>query len=119
METFPTNSITRRSIAPRCVIQVLLPVAARSLYETPSDKGFEVESFVLVNGTGNRVTVRLHHVLARESVAQRNGIVYDLAMQPYSTLALDIPVYMLAGDSIYGLASAASSIACLIYGRET
>jgi len=74
-----------------------------------------VTMMVFANTTASRRTVRLHHVGPAQDSSTANAILYDAAIAPYGSLAVDLRLGLGPGESLRGLADA-SGVSLTMYG---
>lgn len=87
----------------------------------PSGKYWVVRSILVVNTDASARTFRLHHTPANEASSVYNALFYDVRIAANSTVSLldeGVQLWLLAGESLRGLASAASVVTIQVYGEE-
>lgn len=112
------NPIDYRSHPSRKLAAHLAKAAAHHIYECPTDRTATVASMWITNTHSGNETVRVHHCRAGETVAASNALVYDLAVNSKTTTVYDQPIFMVGGDRVWVLASAADRVAITLYGSE-
>lgn len=87
----------------------------------PSGKYWVVRSIVIANTDASARTFRLHHAPANEAASVYNALFYDVRIAANSTVSLldeGVQLWLLSGETLRGLASAASVVTIHVYGEE-
>ena len=87
----------------------------------PSGKYWVVKSIVVANTDATARTFRLHHAPANEASSVQNALHYDVRLAANSTISLldeGVQLWLIEGESLRGLASAASVVTIHVYGEE-
>lgn len=98
--------------------QATLGTGASTLYTVPSSTITLVRNIVACNSNASSRTFRLHLVKSGGSPSTTNAITYDQTLTTGATDLQDIFQILVAGDSIRGLASNASSVGVNASGVE-
>lgn len=117
MNAYPTNQYQRSTSSPRMLCQQLVRTTGHMVFEAPAASAMTIDAIWLANGNTAAVTVRLHHLSPSATASQANALVYDMAVPATSTVVLDGPIVMSAGDLLWASCSVASQLALTAYGR--
>lgn len=113
-----TNPYSRLSQPRRKLFQGTLTTAAKILYRCPDGKSARIDSIYMTNIHSGSVSVRIHHTLPNEPVADSNALYYDLSCSSKTTTIDDSPKWMTAGETIQALAGSSGHLVVTIYGTE-
>lgn len=112
------NPIDHRSYPSRKLSAQFAKASAHHIYECPSDRTATVASMWIVNTHSGNETVRVHHCRAGETPVASNALVYDFGVNSKTTTVFEQSIFMVGGDRLWVLASAADRVAITLYGSE-
>jgi hypothetical protein len=92
-----------------------LTTTDQQLYLNGKDSPVLIAPVWIVNTTAAKRTVRIHHVLPGETAQSGNAILYDSTLAANSSMLIEMPISLGAGEQIRGLADAAG-VNVLLYG---
>lgn len=112
------NPIDYRSYPSRKLSAQFAKASVHHIYECPSDRTATVASMWIVNTHSGNETVRVHHCRAGETPVASNALVYDFGVNSKTTTVFEQSIFMVGGDRLWVLASAADRVAITLYGSE-
>lgn len=120
MSSLPTNfNVADRSLRPtRRLSARLLPAANLTVYECPQSRTCSVTSVVVANVTAAAEEVDLHHVIPTETAGTSNALLYSVSVAANSTMVIELPITLTAGDKLVAQGSAASALCVTLYGSD-
>lgn len=95
-----------------------LTTSATSVYTVGSGKSAVVKQMIFSNTTSSASTVTAHVVPVSGSATAANGIIYNLAIGPYSQLIWSGDIPLATGEQIYLLAGAGTTVTYIVSGIE-
>lgn len=95
-----------------------LGTTTATLYTVPSSTTTIVKQILLTNTTGSAKTATIRIVPSGATEGAQHDILSAISMSANETISFNCSVVMTAGDTICGLASAGTSVNCLISGVE-
>jgi len=90
-----------------------------TLYECPAGNQSTVYSVWIANTTASAVTIRLHHLIPRESAAEENALFYGLSCAANTTTVVEVPIYLGPGEKLAAYASSSTAATFTVYGSES
>jgi hypothetical protein len=100
----------------RLVAPQTLATTAGLLYQVPANTTAVVKQLLITNQSALAATITLNLVPSGSINTLSNEVLSTMPVAPSSTITFDLTQVLNAGDSIYGVASASSSINVMISG---
>lgn len=88
------------------------------LYECPPGQSAVIYAIWIANTSASSVTVRIHHLIPRETAAEENALVYGLTCTGNTTTLLEAPIYLGPGERVAVYASSSTAATFTVYGSE-
>jgi hypothetical protein len=119
MSAFPTvNANPRSSRTQRRLACRRGTTTTSTLYECPAGYAATVASVWIANTTGSAITVRIHHLIPRETAAEENALFYGLSCAANTTTIVEVPIYLGSGEKLSIYASSSTAGTFTVYGTE-
>lgn len=120
MTAFPAVNLQPRSSRPtRRLACRRATTTTSTLYQCPASQSATVMSIWIANTSASSVTVRIHHLIPKETAAEENALVYGLICNGNTTTLLEAPIYLGPGEQIAVYASSSTAATFTLYGNET
>jgi len=120
MSSLPsTFNLSDRSARPsRRIVSRLLPAANLTCYECPQGRTCSLTFVNVANVTAAAASLRMFHVIPKETATTANAIAYDMSIPAGTTVAFELPFTLTSGDKLVAYSSVASALCVMLYGSE-
>jgi hypothetical protein len=119
MTAFPIVNLASRATRPQRRLACRRGTTTTStLYECPPGQSAVIYAVWIANTSASSVTVRMHHLIPKETAAEENALVYGLICNGNTTTLLEAPIYLGPGERVAVYASSSTAATFTVYGSE-